>query len=178
MEDNIFVKPQGPVFGIDDRGVGRKYATNERLIKPVLDVNPTQPPWSVRYPEMATLLEDHPELPLRSKFRNNLIVIQSGEPTQIKMKPANAQDLKLLEITGNFVTASDPGFRNLAANDFTLQPNSDVFEKIPGFPKIPCEKIGLYTDEYRKRLPTDSEAGRLPEQDPWKADDGNRNFGT
>ena len=178
IEDNIFVKSQGPVFGIDDRGMGRKYATNERLLKPVRDVNPTQPPWSVRYPEMATLLEDHPELPLRSKFRNNLVVIQSGEPTQAKMKPENAQDLKLLEITGNFVTAADPGFRNLAANDFTLESNSAVFEKIPGFPKIPVEKIGLYQDEYRKRLPTDSEAGRLPEQDPWKVDDGNRNFGT
>jgi hypothetical protein len=38
--------------------------------------------------------------------------------------------------------------------------------------------MGLQLDEYRLKLPTPAEAGRLPEQDPWKPNDKNLNFGT
>ncbi len=40
--NNIFVKAEGPVFGMDDRGIARKYATNPKLINGVLNINPRQ----------------------------------------------------------------------------------------------------------------------------------------
>ena len=178
IENNIFIKDKGPVFGMDDRGVGRKYATNPKLLKGVQEINPTQPPWSERYPEMVHLLEEHPELPLRTAFTRNLIFIKEGDPFNLKMSKEHNANPALIKIDGNLVTNQDPGFVNLATGNLQLKSGSEVFTKIPGFQPIPFDKMGLYIDKYRKKLPTPSEAGRLPEQNPWKPTDTNRNFGT
>ena len=55
---------------------------------------------------------------------------------------------------------NDPGFVNFAKHDFRLKPGAQVFKDLPGFQPIPFEKIGLFTDEYRRRLPAGVEAGR------------------
>ena len=178
IENNIFIKNKGPVFGMDDRGVGRKYATNPKLLKGIQEINPTQPPWSERYPEMVHLLEEHPELPLRTAFTRNLIFIKEGDPFNLKMSKEHNANPALIKIDGNLVTNQDPGFVNLATGNLQLKSGSEVFTKIPGFQPIPFDKMGLYIDKYRKKLPTPSEAGRLPEQNPWKATDTDRNFGT
>ncbi len=57
---------------------------------------------------------------------------------------------------------SDPGFVNMGKNDFRLKRDSKIFSDLPGFKPIPVDQIGLYVDEYRKRLPNDEEAGRTP----------------
>ena len=36
--------------------------------------------------------------------------------------------------------------------NFQLKDDSRVYKEIPGFKKIPFEKIGLYVDEYRKQI--------------------------
>lgn len=178
IENNLFIKDKGPVFAIDDRGVGRKYATNPKLLKGVQEINPTQPPWSERYPEIIHLLEEHPELPLRTAFTRNLIFIKEGDPFNLHMSKEHNADPTLIKIEGNLVTNQDPGFVNLAAGNFALKPTSAVFTKIPGFQPIPFDKMGLFIDKYRKKLPTPEEAGILPEQNPWKPTDTNRNFST
>ena len=94
------------------------------------------------------------------------------------MKPANNTNPAIINFVDNFVTQSDPGFVDLAAGNFALRKDSEVFTKIPGFQNIPLDKMGLYIDKYRRKLPTDEEAGRLPSQDPWKPADTNHNFGT
>lgn len=178
IQNNIFIKEKGPVFGIDDRGVSRKYATNQKLLGGVQEIHPTEAPWAERYPEMVHLLEQHPELPLRTLFKGNVIYIKDGEPYGLHMNKQNNTNPELITIEDNLVTKDDPGFVDLAAGNYALRKDSEIFNKIPGFQPIPFEKMGLYIDKYRKRLPTPSEAGRLPEQDPWKADDTNRHFGT
>jgi len=60
----------------------------------------------------------------------------------------------------NVSYTNDPGFVNFAKHDFRLKPDAQVFKDLPGFQPIPFEKIGLFVDEYRDRLPTDEEAGR------------------
>ncbi|MGA1540280.1 MAG: right-handed parallel beta-helix repeat-containing protein, partial [Chthoniobacterales bacterium] len=50
---NVFVKDEGEVFAMDDRGVSRGYATNERLINRVKELNPDQEPWKTTHPEVA-----------------------------------------------------------------------------------------------------------------------------
>lgn len=175
--NNIFVKVEGPVFGMDDRGISRKYATNSKLINGVLNINPTQPPWAAQFPEMATLLESHPELPLRTRFTKNLVVIQRGEPFAIKMSKANQQNPALFMQGGNFVTAGDPGFVDVAHDNLALKPDSEVFQKIPGFEPIPFQQIGLFKDEYRPQLPTDDET-RRPKANPMFETEEEKNFGT
>ncbi len=175
--NNIFVKAEGPVFGMDDRGAARGYATNSRLLKAVMDIHPNQPPWSVRFPEMTNLLESHPELPLRTKFERNLIVMKTGEPFGLKMSRPRQTDTNLFFARDNFVTATDPGFVDAAKENFNLRPDSSVFKKIPGFQPIPFDQIGLQRDEYRRRLPTDAEIGRPQPGVPPKSG-GDKNFGT
>ena len=62
----------------------------------------------------------------------------------------------------NLAYANDPGFVNLAGHDFRLKPDAQVFRDLPGFQPIPFEKMGLFVDEYRRQLPSDREAGRVP----------------
>lgn len=176
--NNVFVKNDGPVYGIDDRGKGRGYATNKNLLGKLAAIKPTSPPWSVEFPEMPTLLDSHPELPIRSEFTGNVAWIQKGQPVQLKINKELANDTNLIKIGNNFTTEKDPGFVDAANGNFSLKKESQVFEKIKGFQNIPMEKMGLYIDKYRKRLPTPEEAGRLPSQNPWKNGDTDLNFGT
>lgn len=175
---NIFIKDEGPVFGIDDRGGPRGYATNQRMISRVRAINPTAPPWSQEFPEMANLLESHPELPLRTQFTDNLIWLKSGEPVKVAMKKPQAEDQGLLRQHGNVVTRTDPGFVDAASSNYGLTKTAPILKIFPDFPQTPMERMGLQLDRYRTRLPTAEDAGRLPNQDPWKKGDTNRNFGT
>ena len=175
--NNIFVKAEGPVFGMDDRGVSRKYATNGKLINGVRNINPQQPPWAARFPEMATLLESHPELPLRTKFTRNVVVIQNGEPFVLKMSAENKKNPALFTASDNFVTKEDPGFVDAANGNLALKPGSEVYKKIPGFEPIPFEKIGLFKDNYRRALPSD-DLTRRPKGNPMFEKEGEKNFGT
>ena len=175
--NNIFVKDEGPVFGMDDRGAARGYATNSRLLKAVAEIKPTQSPWSTRFPEMTNLLERHPELPQQTQFERNLIVMKIGAPFAIKMSKPRQTDTNLFLAQNNFVTATDPGFVDADGGNYALKPGAEVFNKISGFEPIPFEKIGLQTDEYRRILPPAAEIGRgrsgkLP------AKSGDKNFGT
>ena len=175
ITNNIFVKSEGPVFGMDDRGVSRKYATNPKLTNGVKAINPTQPPWSVRFPEIVTLLDSHPELPLHTKFTKNVIVIQKGDVLKISQQiKANPE---LFTEGDNFTTDQDPGFVDLANGKLALKPGSEVFKKIPGFEPIPFEKIGLFKDEYRRELPGEDLTHR-PKNNPMFEKEAEKNFGT
>ena len=61
---------------------------------------------------------------------------------------------------GNVVYDQDPGFVNAEKLDFRLKPDARLLRDLPNFKPIPLEKIGLYLDEYRKKLPTDEEIQR------------------
>jgi hypothetical protein len=176
--NNVFIKEKGPVFGIDDRGAARGYATNPKLISAVQEINPTQPPWSERYPELVNLLQEQHELPLRTLFKDNVVYIKEGEPYKLGMKAENNTNPAIISFVDNFVTKTDPGFVDAAKGNYGFRKDSEVFTKIPGFQQIPFEKMGLKTDKYRKKLPTDEEAGRTPGQNPWKPDDKNYHFAT
>lgn len=56
--------------------------------------------------------------------------------------------------------AKDPGFMSLAKLDVRLRSGAAVFRDMPGFEKIPVEKIGLYVDQYRTKLPSAGEIDR------------------
>ena len=58
-------------------------------------------------------------------------------------------------------TSVDPGFADYRRLNLTLLPSSPIFKALPGFKPIPFGEIGLEVDQWRSRLPTDDETGRL-----------------
>ena len=168
---------EGPVFGVDDRGISRGYANHPKLVNPVKEIDPKRAPWSKRFPEMVNLLENRPELPLRTGFTKNLVVIQKGDPFVLKMKAETKAVPTIFEEGDNMVTAADPGFVDVANGNLALKPDSEVFTKIPGFQPIPFEKIGLIKDEYQRELPTAESIAR-PKNNPMFQKDEESHFGT
>jgi hypothetical protein len=65
----------------------------------------------------------------------------------------------------NMAYITDPGFEDMAHNNFRLKADAQLFKDLPNFKPIPMDKIGLYIDEYRKKLPTDDEIKRFSNGD-------------
>jgi len=131
-----------PMFGVN--GLIRN-----RLSK---SVNIYEPPYSERYPELTSYLNpivDGKEWEgmraRRNVFSGNLIVGGAKNPIQL-LGGAYAQ----LEDVNNYRTEGDPGFVDYGNENFNLKPESQVFTKIPGFKPLPFDKMGLYSDEFRK----------------------------
>ena len=91
--------------------------------------------------------------PSEARIENNVVVkcptpftwsdVASGKKRKTEPYPSGALA----------VYDSDPGFVNLAGGDLRLRPDAKVFKDLPGFEPIPFEKIGLFVDEYRPKLP-------------------------
>lgn len=176
VHNNIFVKDEGPVYGADDRGIARGYATNSRLHRVVMAMHPQQAPWLTRYPELANSLAHHPELPQRNTFEQNVIVMKTGEPVSLKFSAATQKVSGLILQRNNWVTTTDPGFVDPSQGNFALRPDAEVFHRLPGFEPIPFDRIGLKTDEYRRTLPPEATEARHHAGQSDQS--GNRNFGT
>jgi parallel beta-helix repeat protein len=99
---------------------------------------------------------------LPSRVNNNVTVNCQHPFTWKIVSGTNIINTNALLVAGqkNVSYPSDPGFVNFAKHDFRLKPDAQVFKDLPDFQPIPFEKIGLFTDEFRKQLPTDEEAGR------------------
>lgn len=97
-----------------------------------------------------------------SRIGNN-VAVNCGTPfSWTFIKGAKSVRSEEPFVAGKNVTyTEDPGFVNLAKRDFRLRPDSRIFRDLPGFKPIPVDKIGLFVDEYRRRLPSDVEAGRV-----------------
>jgi hypothetical protein len=174
--NNILIKDEGGVFGVDDRGVSRKYATDKKLNGRLQEVNTESPPWSTHYPEIVGMLNNHPELPWRTVFSRNLVVTKGTDVVLNRLSKAVQAMPGVLTVEDNFATPDDPGFVDAAHGNYALKPDAVVFQKIPGFVPIPFDQIGLQIDEYRTKMPTPEEAGRT--EGSSLQTDPNRNFGT
>lgn len=99
---------------------------------------------------------------LPSRVNNNVAVNCQTPFTWKLVSGTNSISTNALLVAGqkNMSYTNDPGFVNFAKRDFRLRPDARVFKDLPGFQPIPFDRIGLSTDKFRKRLPTDEEAGR------------------
>ena len=107
-------------------------------------VNYDQPPYSTRYPSLATILEEDPAQPKRNQILRNISV--GGRWLDLM----NGLDDTKVQIEQNLVD-EDPLFVDAENADFRLEEGSPAFEL--GFEPIPVEEIGLYKDEFRRSLP-------------------------
>jgi Right handed beta helix region len=149
LRGNVAIECPGG-FGIDARGVSRKYDKDSGMLKDFVKIKVDSAPWSDRFPMLQTLLKDHPELPLRCVIEGN-VVVGTEKKAEMRGKP---EQFKVVTVKNNAaLSIDDLGFSNAAKLDFRMKPDAPVFAKVPGFQAIPFEKIGLYTDELRPVLP-------------------------
>lgn len=146
VRNNIFIDSSrvAPIsFGAYDNMQWQKIVLQDPLqilrLHKTIDV--TKPPYVTRYPKLASTFDPSPDLRRGNEICDNVFV-RTDSP-----KVAKGDEVK-----GNFITQEDPGFVDAAGMNFQLKPDSIVFARIPGFQKIPVEKIGPYKDEYRKTV--------------------------
>jgi parallel beta helix pectate lyase-like protein len=160
VKNNIVIESYGPAvwlnsmwynFGADHlkHFFGKKGLFQHRL-KDLLDIK--KPPYSTTYPKLVDWLDTMKDgktfvgmRPRRNLMKNNVIV---NCPKTLDMNGEYAQ----FEQDNNFETKSNPGFVDAEHLNFQLKQDSIVYKKIPEFQEIPFKKIGLYKNEYRKKL--------------------------
>lgn len=75
------------------------------------------------------------------------VVLGTGSNTFI------ASSAAVLQSGPNLAYTNDPGFVNLAGNDFRLVPKARIYTDMPLFTTLPMEMMGLYNDETRTNAP-------------------------
>jgi hypothetical protein len=138
IRNNVFVDTRASIHpAMDNRNWPAHIGSPLQVLRLRKRMDILQPPHITRYPELARLFEKDPNYPRRSVVHHN-ISVRSGEF-------GAGHDRQ-----GNWVTGEDPGFVDAAGGNFQFKPDAPVWTKAPGFQRIPLERIGLYTDEYRK----------------------------
>lgn len=158
VKNNIFIEGYGPAYQLKsmwyDFGIssipyffGEKGIYTRRLTKAV-DIR--KPPYSERYPLLKDWLDLLPDgqtyvgmRPRRNVFDRNVLV-KHEETFRLVGKYAQT------DFGENYITDKDPGFVDAARLVFQLNDDSEVYKKLPGFERIPFEKIGPRKFEDRK----------------------------
>lgn len=155
VENNVFIDCS-PAIHVDARGTsGFSFWFDGRdpfIMDGLKEVKHDQPPYSVRYPQLRTLLQDEPARPKGNVIRRNVCV--GGKWVEL----FDGLDEKAVGMEDNFING-DPGFMNLEALDLRLKPDSPL-RKL-GFKPIPLEKIGLPS-----KVPTPWARGQIKRNQP------------
>lgn len=137
VENNIVIDGQ-PAMHVDARGIGwAKYYFDGRdstLFKRLAAVDPDVPPYSVKYPSLTRVLQDHPELPVGNCFVRN--VGCGGKWLDL----LNGINDTLVCFRDNRVV-TDCGFFSPEGLPVKITYDPSVFP--PGFIKIPVGRIGI-----------------------------------
>jgi parallel beta-helix repeat protein len=96
-------------------------------------------PWRQQYPRLANILNDNPGQPKGNRITRNVAY-------RCKWLEANEKLMDMLILEHNLADIN-PMFVDLNGYNFQLQTDSPVLD-IPGFQKIPIERIGLIQTEY------------------------------
>ena len=98
-----------------------------------------EPPWSLRYPRLTTILADNPGAPKGNAIRHNINLNGTWTDIDKAVEP-------LIIFSENLVDQA-PGFKDLAGRNFALRKDSPAFHL--GFRKIAIRSVGLYRDRLR-----------------------------
>jgi hypothetical protein len=142
--NNLFVDCTDALH-IDARGLGwRAYGFDE--LKQKLETWPYQkPPWSERYPELLTLLNDEPMAPKGVVVMRNIMVATEWDDIEGKARPYVKMEQNLLDAPRNVLV-------NRAGQMPRLNPKSPTVAALK-FEPIPYERIGLYKNAERASWP-------------------------
>ena len=148
IENNVIVKC-GSAHFTDRRG--KEWAVDKpgdsfNLLEKIKYYNYTQPPWSVKYPKLAAILDNGYEQakdPEGCAIRTN-IGWQNKQWLEENCLGA-CGGFKFYTIENN-IENQDPLFVNMEQRNFKLRPESPAFT-LKGFQDIPFEEIGLVKDD-------------------------------
>jgi hypothetical protein len=110
------------------------------------DVDITKPPYTTHYPSLVGFLDFKPGQPRISRGVRNLIV-RCGDVCAGNWQVSPQE---------NWITKDDPGFVDAARGNFQLKSDAEVFRRLPDFKPIAFDKMGLYADGLRLKLPVDT----------------------
>lgn len=148
VENNLMIECDAAVH-LDARGTSRikldaAPGDSWNLLAKAKRLDYKNPPWSTRYPKLASIMDQEPFLPLGNIVRRNVAFRCK------RWLSAHGMDkyLDRIDFRNNLKTDDDPGFVDAVNRDFRLREDSAVLQ-LPGWERIPVEKIGTYKDEYR-----------------------------
>jgi len=148
LENNIFCECVSGIR-LGDRSwvfTDRDERGKERFRSYLREMKVDQPPWSVRYPQLAGALAcENPALPTNNLVARN-IGVNVTKLLDIAPLPRETATVK------HNWDAGDPGLTDPMNGGFTLRPDAPVLGAI-GFEPIPVGQIGLYDDELRATWP-------------------------
>jgi hypothetical protein len=135
ITNNVFVDCD-PALHIDARALNWAASTVPADMTDRLLAMPyKQEPWASRYPKLVGILDDQPAAPKGNVVTGNVCVGGRWDEIFDDAKPFITPKNNLME--------PNPGFVDAAKMNFQLRDDSPVYKKLPGFKKIPFEKIGL-----------------------------------
>jgi hypothetical protein len=136
VANNLFVDCE-PALHVDARCLSWESLQSE-LPKRLKQVPYQAPPWSVRYPQLPSLMSDQPLAPKGNVIATNVCWRGKWADIDKEAEP-------FLRITNNLL-GTDPGFvragAGTEAGQFELSTNSPVWKV--GFQRIPLERIGMH----------------------------------
>jgi hypothetical protein len=142
VENNIFVDCR-PALHVDARALGWARGSVKTTMTQRLQAMPyASPLWRERYPELMGILQDEPAAPKGNIVARN--ISWGGRWDEVENKARS-----YLTFSDNCVD-QDPLFEGSTPKTFRLQESSPAHKV--GFKPIPFEKIGLYENEYRRRV--------------------------
>jgi len=149
VENNVFVDCRYGVL-MDARGMG--WAKSHiapgggwRMYEKLRAVRHDQPPYGTRYPKLATILDEAPAEPRGNAVRRNIAV-----RTELLNTPNGYREL--VDLRDNWTTDRIE-FVDEQRLDLRFKDLQQVRRHVPGFERIPFEKIGLQPDRNRALLP-------------------------
>ena len=133
--NNIVLEAQEP-FVFDERGIKEDQCGEGSEIRTKLKALPYDTGiWKEKYPELANILNDDPELPKYNVIKGNLSY--SAPNYNI------VNDVKLYGEFEDDVPVKPSDFVDYKGGDLTLKDDSEVFTKLPDFEKIDFKAIGV-----------------------------------
>jgi Right handed beta helix region len=143
VENNIFVNCR-PSLHIDARAMGwASYHVKTTMTDRLKAMPYTSALWRRRYPKLVGILQDEPDAPKGNVVAHNISWGGRWDEVDRKARP-------YITFRDNLVD-QDPLFEGTPPKTFELRDDSPAYKL--GFKPIPFEKIGLYKDQYRTKLP-------------------------
>ena len=134
VEGNLFIDCN-PALHIDARALGwAKYHVATTMTDRLNEMPYKNDLWKSRYPGLIGILDDEPGAPKGNRVVGNV-------STGGKWDGVHSDARKYVHFENNW-TDADLDFGERESLQFALPDDSPVYTKVPGFKKIPFEKIG------------------------------------
>ncbi len=175
IQNNIFVDCPKAIH-LDDRALKWSGPHADGRIKEAREkgtiggIRFKEPPFSTRYPQLLTLLDDEPKKPKGNVVRRNIFWqgaaenlrrVAAGAPiTETWWDNITPSVRSLVTLEDNLINV-DPRFVDEKAGNFQLRDDSPAWKL--GFERIPVEKIGLYQDANRASWPVSHPIRPMPQ---------------